>query len=148
MLFALSCGHAGASATQTASAAQTAARTAVKPDWQIRLEEQNRRYVLDTLGDEGEDPWFSGIPRDGAFYYIALSNKTAAEHRSRARALEEARRLAREYYREAAGAEPDPQTGRGLEVIEWKIITGATDQGLRYYIACALVRFPDYRPDR
>jgi hypothetical protein len=150
---ALSCGHVDAPAPQAAPATQAAApekqeTASVQPAWRRPLEEKNRRYVLDTLGAEGEDPWFSGIPRDGAFYYVAVSGKTTAEHRSRARAQEEARRLAREYYREVTGAEPDPQTGRGLEVVRWKIITGTTEGGPEYYIACALVRLPEQWPGR
>jgi hypothetical protein len=152
--FLCSCGHfdkpsreTGEEKSVSSVSGETPPEAALLQNWRPRLEEQNRQYVLDTLGAEGEDPWFLDIPRnEGAFYYIALSNKTAAEQRARTNAQNEARRLAREYYREVTGLEPDPRAGRGLEVIRWKTITGTADGGQRYYIACALIRLPEDWP--
>jgi hypothetical protein len=116
-----------------------------KEDWRVRMGDRNSQYVKESLGSAGEDPWFSalpGDPNDAFFYYIALSNKTASEQRARTNAQNDARRLMREYYQAATGREPGPRIGRGIEVVNWKIINGETEQGTPYYIACALVRIP------
>jgi hypothetical protein len=50
--------------------------------------------------------------------------------------------LLREFNKELSGEEPGPTIGRGIEVIKWKIITGETDEGEKYYIACAFIQVP------
>jgi hypothetical protein len=102
----------------------------------------NREYVRTRLGAASDDPWFEDVPQEeGYLYFIAVSGKAASEQLARTRAREEAQRLVREYSKAGSGEEPGPAVGRGIEPVGWRILSGVTPEGQRYYIACLLTRF-------
>ncbi|MDR3172408.1 MAG: hypothetical protein LBU17_12450 [Treponema sp.] len=120
----------------------TTRRPEIPPNTPIpeRIWLQNRAYIQDKLGPQGDTPWFSEVRADKGFlYFIALSGKAASEQRARDRARDEARELLREYTRDISGQEPGPTVGRGIEPVEWNIIEEMTSDGKRY-IACLLAR--------